>query len=162
MSSTEQSKHTSGQTMAYDSSSRSINVSNGTATLLGKNKEAMQEFGRKDEIHTGRKIVSPKQKETLISLVTSKSEEQQSTQCEFSGQNKQERKSSVFKGETFCFSHSFPEDRVCGYQRIGFPCLALVSCLKMHLRGILIDVLPNCAATRHRGMGQSRRGRGGK
>ncbi|KAG7587365.1 BRCT domain [Arabidopsis thaliana x Arabidopsis arenosa] len=111
MSSMEQSKHTSGQTMAYDSSSRSINVSNGTATLLGKNKEAMQEFGRKDEIHTGRKIVSPKQKETLISLVTSKSEEQQSTQCEFSGQNEQERKSSVFKGETFCFSHSFPEDR---------------------------------------------------
>jgi len=156
----EQTKNTHDQTMVYDSSSRSINVSNGPATLLGKNKEAMQEFGRKDEIHTGRKIVSPTQKETLISLVTCESKEQQSIQCEFSGQNDQERKSSVFKGETFCFSHSFPEDRVCGYQRIKFPCFALVSCLRMHLR--LIDVLPICAATANRGMGESRRGRGGK
>ncbi|VYS51306.1 unnamed protein product [Arabidopsis thaliana] len=111
MSSMEQIKNTHDQTMVYDSSSRSINVSNGPATLLGKNKEAMQEFGRKDEIHTGRKIVSPTQKETLISLVTCESKEQRSIQCEFSGQNDQERKSSVFKGETFCFSHSFPEDR---------------------------------------------------
>lgn len=118
-SSMEQGKNTCGQTMSYDSSSRSINVSNGPATLLGKNKEAMQEFGRKDEIHAESKIASPKQKETLISLVTSKSKEQ-NIQCEFSGQNKQERKSSVFKGKTFCFSHSFPEDRVCGYEESDF------------------------------------------
>ncbi|XP_010428809.1 PREDICTED: DNA topoisomerase 2-binding protein 1-like isoform X2 [Camelina sativa] len=110
MSSMEQGKNTLGQTMAYDSSSRSINVSNGPATFLG-NKEAMQEFGRKDEIHAERKIVSPKQKETLISPVTSKSKEQQSNQYEFNGQNVNERMSSVFKGKTFCFSHSFPEDR---------------------------------------------------
>ncbi|EOA33580.1 hypothetical protein CARUB_v10019723mg [Capsella rubella] len=110
MSSMEQGKNTLGQNMAYDSSSRSINVSNEQAALLG-NKEAMQECGRNDEIHAERTIVSPKQKETSISLVTSKREEQRSIQCEFSGQNNQERKSYVFKGKTFCFSQSFPEDR---------------------------------------------------
>ncbi|XP_010471922.1 PREDICTED: DNA topoisomerase 2-binding protein 1-like [Camelina sativa] len=95
---------------SFDSSSRSINVSNGPATSLGS-KEAVQEFARKDEIHAERKIVSPKQKETLISPVTSKRKEQQSNQCEFNGQNVNETMSSVFKGKTFCFSHSFPEDR---------------------------------------------------
>lgn len=124
----EQGKITFPQTVSYDSSSRSINVSNEAATLLGKNKEAMLESGRKDEIHVERKIVLPKQKETLDILITNISKEQQEIQCEFNGHNKQERKSSVFKGKTFCFSHSFPEDRVC-----GFPCLALVSCLRMHL-----------------------------
>uniref|UniRef100_A0A1J3E105 DNA topoisomerase 2-binding protein 1-A n=1 Tax=Noccaea caerulescens TaxID=107243 RepID=A0A1J3E105_NOCCA len=106
----EQGKITFPQTVSYDSSSRSISVSNEAATLLGKNKEAMLESGRKDEIHVERKIVSPKQKETLDSLITNKSK-QQEIQCEFNGQNKQERKSLVFKGKTFCFSHSFPEDR---------------------------------------------------
>ncbi|KAL1214562.1 BRCT domain-containing protein [Cardamine amara subsp. amara] len=111
MSGMEQGKNTLGQTVAYDSSSRSINVSNGEVTLLGKNKDAMLEFGLKDETPAERKIVSPKQKEALNSLITRKSKEQQRIQCEFNGQNKQERKSSVFKGKTFCFSHSFPEDR---------------------------------------------------
>ncbi|KFK42130.1 hypothetical protein AALP_AA2G214700 [Arabis alpina] len=108
---TEKGKHTLPQTMGNDSSSRSINVSNGAATLLRKSEEAMPEFGRKDEIHAEGKIVSPKQKETLSSLVTSKRKKQQKIQCEFNDQIKQERKSSVFKGKTFDFSHSFPEDR---------------------------------------------------
>lgn len=125
----EQGKNTLDQTMAYVSSSRSINVSNGAVTLLGKKNETMLEFGRKDEIHVERKIVSPKQKETLNSLVTSKSKEQQRIQCEFNGQNKQERKSSVFKGKTFCFSHSFPEDRVRGYSknRVSLSCTSFLS-----------------------------------
>lgn len=114
----EKGKQTLPQTMENDSSSRSINVSNGAATLLGKSEEAILEFGRKDEVHAEGKIVSPKQKETLSSLITSKSKEQQKIQCEYSDQNKQERKSSVFKGKTFCFSHSFPEDRVCGNLKI--------------------------------------------
>ncbi|CAN8234236.1 unnamed protein product [Cochlearia groenlandica] len=99
------------QTMAYDSSLRSINVSNEAATLLGKNKEAMAEIGRKDEPHMERKYISPKQKETLNPLVTNESEKEQKNQCEVDGQNKQERKSLVFIGKTFCFSRSFPEDR---------------------------------------------------
>lgn len=129
MSGLEQGKNTLPQTTANDSSSRSINESNGAATLLGKSKEPVLEFGRKDEIHAEGKIVSPKQKETLNSLVTSKSKEQQKIQCEFNGQNKQERKSSVFKGKTFCFSHSFPEDRVCGYSkiRLSLSCTSFLS-----------------------------------
>ncbi|CAH2067715.1 unnamed protein product, partial [Thlaspi arvense] len=107
----EQGKNTIPQTMTYDSSSRSVNVPNEAATLLGKNKEAMLKLSRKDEIHVERKIESLKQKETMNSLVTNNCKKQQKIQCEFNGQNKQERKSSVFKGKTFCFSHSFPEDR---------------------------------------------------
>ncbi|KAG2316276.1 hypothetical protein Bca52824_019398 [Brassica carinata] len=90
------------QTMAYNSPSRSVNVSDEAATLWGKNKETVLDFGRKDEIHVERKPVPPKQKETFNSLVTNKSKEQQSMQ---------ERKSSVFKGKMFCFSHAFPEDQ---------------------------------------------------
>ncbi|KAL0717763.1 hypothetical protein Bca4012_067085 [Brassica carinata] len=99
------------QTMAYNSPSRSVNVSDEAATLWGKNKETVLDFGSEDEIHVERKPVPPKQKETFNSLVTNKSKEQQKIQCESSGQSKQERKSSVFKGKMFCFSHEFPEDQ---------------------------------------------------
>lgn len=109
----EKGKTTFPQTMAYDSPSRSISISDEAATLLGKNKEAVLDFGRKDEIHVERKIVSPKKKETLSSAATIKSKEQK-IQCEFSGQSKQERKSTVFKGKIFCFSDSFPQDQVSG------------------------------------------------
>lgn len=101
------------QTMAYDSPSRSISISDEAATLRGKNKEAVLDVGRKDEIHVERKIVSPKKKETLSSVTTIKSKEQK-IQCESSGQSKQERKSSVFKGKIFCFSDSFPQNTVSG------------------------------------------------
>lgn len=106
----EKGKTTFPQTVAYDSPSRSISISDEAATLLGKNKEAVLDFGRKDEIHVERKIVSPKKKETLSSAATIKSKEQK-IQCEFSGQSKQERKSTVFKGKIFCFSDSFPQDQ---------------------------------------------------
>ncbi|CAA7013438.1 unnamed protein product [Microthlaspi erraticum] len=111
MSGMEQGKNTVPQTVSYDSSSRSISASNEAVTFLGKNKEAMLESSRKDEIHVERKIVSPKQKETLDSLITNQSKEQPKIQCAINSQNEQERKSSVFEGKTFCFSHSFPEDR---------------------------------------------------
>ncbi|KAF8103589.1 hypothetical protein N665_0188s0516 [Sinapis alba] len=107
----EKGKITFPQTMAYDSPSRSLNFSDEAATLRGKNKETVLDFSRKEEIHVERKPLPPKQKEAFNSLVTNKSKEQQKVQCESSGQSKQERKSSVFKGKIFCFSHTFPEDK---------------------------------------------------
>ncbi|CAH8354700.1 unnamed protein product [Eruca vesicaria subsp. sativa] len=109
MSDMEKGKITFPQTMAYDSPSRSTNISNEAAALGGKNKEAVLDVGRKDDIHLERKTISPKQKATLNSLATIKSEEQK-IQSDFSGQSKQERKASVFKGKIFCFSHSYPEE----------------------------------------------------
>ncbi|XP_010521303.1 PREDICTED: DNA topoisomerase 2-binding protein 1-A-like [Tarenaya hassleriana] len=106
----DQGKTSLHQSTPFDLSSRSINGSPGTA-LFGKNIEDKVEFSRKEEIHVEAKMASSKQNEPLPFLANGKSKEQKRTHCNSSGQDKQGRKSSVFKGKTFCFSHYFPEDR---------------------------------------------------
>ncbi|XP_010539678.1 PREDICTED: DNA topoisomerase 2-binding protein 1-A isoform X2 [Tarenaya hassleriana] len=72
--------------------------------------EGRVESGRKEKIHVEANMGSPKQKESFPSLENRKSMEQR-THRDSNDQNKQGTTLFVFRGKSFCFSHSFPEDR---------------------------------------------------